>query len=493
MVSRHLKKHMFLEKRRAGVLLHPTSLPSGDFGDDAFRFVDFMHAAGLSVWQTLPLGPTHDDRSPYHCLSVHAINPAFVSLHKLVEAGWLADVPASRDPAARDTALQQAYAGLMARGSPDDRAAFEQFRSEHASWLQGYALYQALREESGARPWWEWPPALRDRDVAALAQARARLKDRLALIEFGQFAATRQWQALRTYARDRGILLFGDMPIFVAHDSAAVWANRDCFKLDGQGQPTVVAGVPPDYFSATGQHWGNPHYDWDVMRAQDFRWWVQRLRTEFSRFDFVRMDHFRGFEACWEIPAGEKTAVNGRWAKVPGAALFDRLLAHFGQLPLVAEDLGVITPEVNDLRYRYNLPGMAVLHFAFDGGPENPYLPHNLRSNTVIYTGTHDNDTTASWFEALPAALQLYVVDYLGYGNEPMPWPLIRSAFMSVARLAVIPMQDFLGLGRGQRMNSPGTSNGGNWTWKFSWSDVAPDMASHVRRLLRFYGREAAQ
>ncbi len=484
---------MILDRRRAGVLLHPTSLPGGNFGRDAFRFIDFMHAAGLSVWQTLPLGPTHDDRSPYHCLSVHAIHPALVCMQQLVERGWLAKVPSGSGPSAREAALTQAYAGFFAHASNEDRSAFDKFRTEQAYWLASDALYQALREEQGARPWWNWPKELRDREPAALDRARARLNDRLAVIEFEQFVANRQWQALRAYARERGISLLGDMPIFVAHDSAAVWANRECFKLDARGQPTVVAGVPPDYFSATGQHWGNPHYDWDAMRAQGFRWWIERLQTEFSRFDFVRVDHFRGFEACWEIPAGEKTAVNGRWVKVPGEALFDALLARFGKLSVVAEDLGVITPEVNQLRDRYDLAGMGVRAFAFDGGPENPYLPHNLKLNTAVYTGTHDNDATYSWFETLPAQKQLYVVDYLGYGNEPMPWPLIRAAFMSVARLAVIPMQDLLGLGHGQRMNTPGTSNGSNWTWKFSWSDVAPDLASHTRRLLGFYGREPGQ
>jgi len=478
-----------LARRRAGVLLHPTSLPGGDFGRDAFRFLDFMHAAGLSVWQTLPLGPTHADGSPYHALSVHAINPGFVSLEKLAEEGWLARVPSGIDKDTRAAALAQAQAWLLTHGSAEDRAEFENFCIEHSHWLRGYALYQALREEHGERPWWAWPEKLRDREEQALEAARARLKDVLATIEFIQFVADRQWQALRAYAHSRGILLLGDMPIFVAHDSAAVWANRECFKLNAKGQPTVVAGVPPDYFSASGQHWGNPHYNWENLSQHDFHWWIRRLATEFSRFDFVRVDHFRGFEACWEIPAGEKTAVNGRWVKVPGADLFDELLSHFGHLPLVAEDLGVITPEVNQLRDRYGLPGMAVLQFAFDGGPENPYLPHNIKSNTLVYTGTHDNDTTSSWFEKLPAQKQLYVVNYLGYLYEPMPWPLIRTALMSVARLAVIPLQDLLGLGSGHRMNTPGTSSG-NWAWKFSWSDFAPDLAERTRGLVSVYGRE---
>lgn len=479
-----------IDRRRAGVLLHPTSLPGGDFGPNARYFVDFMRTAGLTVWQTLPLAPTHADRSPYHCLSVHAINPAFISLDALVESGWLTALPANADdPAVRWETLTQAHAGLMARGSAEDRVAYEQFRA-NASWLGDYALYQALREDQKGRPWWEWPPALRDREAAALAQAVARLADRLAVIEFEQFTVSRQWESLRAYANSHGVLLFGDMPIFAARDSSAVWANRDCFKLDAAGRPIVVAGVPPDYFSTTGQRWGNPVYDWDRLRKRGFDWWIARMETELSRFDLVRVDHFRGFESCWEIPGNETTAINGQWVKGPGEALFDALINRFGRLPVVAEDLGLITPEVTALRENYGMPGMAVLQFAFDGGPDNPYLPHNLKPDTVIYTGTHDNDTTRSWFEHLSAQQQLRVVDYFGYLHEPMPWPLIRAALMSVARLAIIPMQDLLGFGQGYRMNTPGTAANTNWSWRFSWSDVPPDLAQGLKRLVGLYGRE---
>lgn len=474
-----------LDRRRAGVLLHPTSFPSGDLGPDVERFLDFMQAAGLSVWQTLPIGPTHSDGSPYHSLSVRAIGPQLISLDRLAKAGWLTDVPA--DPAARRAALVRAHEGFRARASADDRAAFEQFYERERGWLREYALYQALREENGERPWWMWSPELRDRDRKALSAAGNRLAARLQHTYFEQFVAVGQWQAARERTRERGILLFGDMPIFVAHDSAEVWAHRACFKLDETGQPRVVAGVPPDYFSAQGQRWGNPLYDWEYLSAHKFEWWIARLATELARFDIVRVDHFRGFEACWEIPAQDETAVNGRWVKVPGEALFDALLRRFKKLPLVAEDLGLITPEVHRLRTRYGLPGMAVLHFAFEGGSTNPYLPHNIERDQVAYTGTHDNDTTLGWFESLTQEQQGRVREYLS-SNEPMPWLLVRVALMSVARLAVIPWQDFLGLGRGHRMNMPGT-NVGNWGWKFDWSQVAPELPVRVRHLVELYGR----
>lgn len=477
-----------LDKRRAGVLLHPTSLPGGDFGPDAEYFLDFMQSAGLSVWQTLPLGPTHADRSPYHCLSVHAISPELVSLARLHAKGWLPRAPAAVDAAARGSAVRQAHAGLLARGAPQDRVAFERFAEEQSGWLDNYALYRALREEHGERPWWEWPQPLRDREPKALAQAQERLAGRLAVIRFEQFVAVSQWQEVRAHAARRGIRLLGDMPIFVAHDSAEVWAEQQRFQLDDVGQPRVVAGVPPDYFSKEGQRWGNPLYDWEFMRAHGFAWWIARLTTELARFDLVRVDHFRGFEACWEIPAGDATAVNGKWVKVPGEALFDAFLAEFGRLPLVAEDLGLITPEVDRLRDRYGLPGMVVLQFAFEGGADNPYLPHNTESNRVVYTGTHDNDTTLGWFEGLSPEQQGRVREYLGIGDEPMPWPLIRAALMSVGRWAIVPMQDLLGLGRGHRMNMPGTG-AGNWGWKFAWADVPEDLAARTKRLVELYGR----
>jgi len=477
-----------LDKRRAGVLLHPTSLPSGDLGADADAFLDFLQAAGLTVWQMLPLGPTHAERSPYHCLSVHAISPSLVSLGRLVERGWLKQAPVAGDVSARRAALQQAHAGLQSRAPAQDRAEFDRFCTEQAAWLESYVLYRALREEQGEKPWWEWPTALRDRETKALAEAENRLSRRRGELRFQQFAAGTQWHALRAQAQARKILLFGDMPIFVAHDSAEVWAEPQRFKLDALGQPRVVAGVPPDYFSAGGQRWGNPLYDWEFMRAHKFSWWVGRLATELSRFDLVRVDHFRGFEACWEIPASEPTAINGEWVSAPGAALFETFLKKFGRLPLVAEDLGLITPEVEALRDRFGLPGMSVLQFAFESDAENPYLLHNIEANRVVYTGTHDNDTTLGWFDELSDDKRRRVREYLANRDEPMPWALLRAALMSVGRWAIVPMQDLLGLGAGNRMNRPGTGTD-NWGWKFAWPQVTPDLAPRVRQLIELYGR----
>jgi 4-alpha-glucanotransferase len=385
--------------------------------------------------------------------------------------------------------LTQAHTTFMRRASESEIQAFEAFINAQAHWLEDYALYRALRREFSGQAWFQWPAPLRDREPEALAAARARLIDEIAHVCFEQFVFERQWQALRAHAHERDLLLFGDMPIFVAHDSVDVWAQRDYFMLDADGQPTVVAGVPPDYFSAQGQRWGNPLYRWKRMQTDGFRWWIARMTTEFRRFDLLRVDHFRGFEACWEIPAADETAVNGRWVRVPGEALFESLLRHFGSLPLVAEDLGMITPEVLALRDKYELPGMEILQFAFDSGADNPYLPHNHRKMGVVYTGTHDNDTTLAWFENLPAERQLRVVEYLGYPHEPMPWPLVRAALASVSQLAIVPMQDILALGRGQRMNTPGT-NGGNWSWRFRWEQIAPDLGERLLRMAQLYGRE---
>ena len=473
-----------LDRRRAGVLLHPTSLPSGDFGADAWRFIDLLAESGLTVWQMLPLGPTHEDLSPYHALSVHAFSPLLINPTRLAEWGW---IPAGMG-GGRAAQLAAAYAWWSRHADADLRAEAEAFFDIAGHWLEDYALFSALREREQHQPWWQWPAALRDRAPAALEAARRELAEAIDRVRFEQFVAARQWHALRAHADERGVRLFGDMPIFVAHDSAEVWARRDCFRLDAAGQPVAVAGVPPDYFSATGQRWGNPLYDWERLAGRGFDWWIERVRTEFARFDLVRVDHFRGFEACWEIPASAQTAVEGAWREVPGAALFDALRDEFHSLPLVAEDLGLITPAVHALRERYAMPGMLVLQFGFDGSPENPYVPHRHHIDRVVYTGTHDNDTTRSWFEGLDAQAQLRVVDYLGFQHEPMPWPMIRAAFSSVAQLAVVPMQDLLGAGRGHRMNTPGTTQG-NWKWRFEWSELSPPLVSRLRHLVGLYGR----
>ncbi len=488
MTKRHAKhQSSILDRRRAGILLHPTSLPSGELGADAYRFVDFLAAAGISVWQVLPLGPTHEDRSPYQCMSTHAGSELLVNLALLVEWGWLTeqDIAAKDDHATALRTARQAFAHAPAAA----QRGYQSFLTGHNHWLDDYALYRALRAQHQGMAWWEWPVAVRDRSDSALAQARVDLDEAIEQIRFEQFLFFRQWEALRHYANTKGVLLFGDLPIFVAHDSADVWAQREYFAIDAHGKLLTVAGVPPDYFSATGQRWGNPHYRWERMQDDGFAWWLTRLRTQLELYDLVRIDHFRGFEAYWEIPAEEETAINGRWVQAPGEAFFATLHRHFDPLPLIAEDLGVITHEVDALRRKYHLPGMKILQFAFEGGPDNPYLPHRHERNSVVYTGTHDNDTTLGWFDSLSDELRAHVLDYLGAGAErPMPLPLMRAALASVACLAMLPMQDVLELGEGHRMNTPGTTKG-NWTWRFAWDQLPEGLADRLRKLVWMYGR----
>ena len=482
-------------RRRAGVLLHPTSLPggagNGDLGPDAYRFIDLLVDCGISLWQTLPLGPTHEDLSPYQCLSVHAGDSRLISLQVLHEQGWLEDagLDASRDPdVQRRLRLAAAHDGFQQRASAEEREAFALFACEHAGWLEDFALYQALRSEYGGKAWYQWPRAVCDRQPAALARERKRLAGQIEQVRFEQFLFYRQWKHLRHYANERGVLLFGDIPIFVAHDSADVWAHREWFSVDAHGQSQVVAGVPPDYFSATGQRWGNPHYRWDALQQDGYRWWVERIRSQMEMFDLMRIDHFRGFEAYWEIDAQAETAIDGRWVKGPGDGFFQALKAELGDLPLVAEDLGVITPEVTTLRERFGLPGMKILQFAFDGVADNPYLPHNHEVLSVVYTGTHDNNTTLGWYQELPDDQRWRVHHYLGDSAEAMPWLLVRSALASVARLAVIPMQDLLGLDGSHRMNVPGVAEG-NWRWRFSWDQLHEEHSARLRDWIRLYGR----
>lgn len=482
-------------QRRAGVLLHPTSLPggagNGDLGPEAYRFVDFIADCGLRLWQTLPLGPPHEDLSPYQCLSVHAGNFRLISLQLLVDQGWLDDAVLDESgdlDAQRKVRLTAAYNGFQRKASEEERESFVLFKKDHARWLDDFALYQAVRTGHGGRAWYNWPDALRDRDADALDGERKRLAAQLEQVYFEQFLFYRQWKQLRCYANDRGVLLFGDIPIFVAQDSADVWAHREWFFVDESGQLEVVAGVPPDYFSETGQRWGNPHYRWDVLKNDGFGWWLERIRSQMEMFDLVRIDHFRGFEAYWEIDAQAETAIDGRWVKGPGESFFQVLKQVFGDLPLVAEDLGVITPEVTALRKQFELPGMKILQFAFDGSSDNPYLPHNHEELSVVYTGTHDNNTTLGWYHELSDEQREAVRHYLGDSSEPMPALLVRTALASVARLAVIPMQDILGLDAAHRMNIPGITEG-NWRWRFEWDQVQPEHRQRLQDWIRLYGR----
>ena len=400
-----------LDRRRAGVLLHITSLPgslgNGDIGHSAYRFVEFLASAGVSVWQMLPLGPTHADGSPYQSLSIHAGNPMLISLDWLVDKGWLerhdlVDCAASNSNL-RSMCLQLAFDGFYRYADESTKRSYETFCQVNAYWLDDFSLYYALRQKLSGLSWQDWPAELRERQPDALILAKRELCDSLAHLQFEQFIFYEQWQQLKEYANQKGVFMFGDMPIFVSEDSADVWAKQDYFDLGDDGRPRVVAGVPPDYFSETGQRWGNPQYDWQRMQADGFSWWIDRLRSQLKLFDWVRIDHFRGFESYWEIPASEPTAINGRWVMAPGDKLLATLRETFGGLPLIAEDLGVITSEVEALRDRFSLPGMKILQFAFDGAADNYYLPHNHQRNCVVYTGTHDNDTTLAWFDALSA------------------------------------------------------------------------------------------
>lgn len=482
------RRHGFLDRRRAGVLLHPTSLPSGTLGDDAYRFVDFLAASGFGVWQFLPLGPTHGEfGSPYQCLSVHAGNPWLIDARALVREGWVSeqDIKSTADFHAL---LARARAGFENTAAPQLRNDYAMYLHANAHWLDDYALFQALRRACGNKHWIDWDTPLRDRDTYALAAARAQHAESIELVRFEQFVFHRQWKRLKDYANKKDVLLFGDMPIFVAHDSADVWAQRDQFYVDAHGHLLSMAGVPPDYFSSTGQLWGNPHYNWDAMIVDDFRWWRQRCRGQAVWMDILRIDHFRGFEAYWEIPAGAQTAIDGRWVKAPGDALFTSVCTQFPQMKVVAEDLGIITPEVTALRHRHGFPGMKILQFAFDSDASNPYLPHNCTVGSVAYTGTHDNDTTVGWYNTLSPESRTRVAEYLGHPSEAMPWPLIRAALECVSQLAVIPMQDLLALDGSHRMNTPGTVEG-NWRWRYQWQQVDPGLVTRMRTMLELYRR----
>ncbi|MBS3964305.1 MAG: 4-alpha-glucanotransferase [Methylomonas sp.] len=487
----------FLNQRRAGVLLHVTSLPgpdnTGDMGAEAFNFVNFLHDVGASVWQTLPLTMPHSDGSPYQCLSSHAGNPALISLNWLVEKGWLsrnelcADCHGSYE-FSKSCQIAKAFSGFEVLASDADRLDYQRFCADKAGWLDDFSLFVALRNLFGHKSWCQWPDALKQRHPQALRQSRKLLKSVIDAIKFEQYVFFKQWHELKSYAAEKGVMIFGDIPIFVSYDSADVWANRDVFKLDDSGEMAVVAGVPPDYFSATGQRWGNPHYDWQYLEQTQFRWWLDRIESQYELFDILRIDHFRGLEAAWEIPANEDTAVNGKWVQAPGGALLQAIQNEFPDLRLVAEDLGIITDGVEALRDDFNLPGMKILQFAFDGHCNNPYLPMNYTPNSVAYTGTHDNDTTQGWFEALNDTDKHRVYDQLGWSSLPMPCALVYTAMMSVAALAIVPMQDVLRLGSAHRMNTPGTVEG-NWRWRFAWNQLDEDKVGRLAHFIRLSNR----
>ncbi len=490
--------------RQSGILLHPTSLPGpygiGSLGAEAFAFLDFLEQTGQSVWQILPLGPTGYGDSPYSAFSAFAGNPLLISPERLVEAGDLdpEDIEGVAMPEGEAhfgfaysyklRLLHKAAERFHRQGREERRLAYGEFHAHQGYWLNDYALFRALRQHFDDQPWNQWPQDIRRREESALGFWREELNGSILVHKYAQFIFFEQWFALKQYANSRGVRILGDIPIYVSFDSADVWANPHLFYLDEEQNPTLVAGVPPDYFSETGQRWGNPMYRWERLAEQGFSWWLARFRWNLSQTDLVRIDHFRGFEACWAVPAEEETAINGSWMPVPGEELFQHLQREFGQAPIVAEDLGVITPEVEALRDRFAFPGMRVLQFAFGSGPDNPYLPYNLPRNCVIYTGTHDNDTTLGWWKSLPKQEKEAVRAYLGNSGRDMPWELIRLAMASVADLSIFPLQDILSLDARARMNTPGKP-GGNWQWRFPPHALTPEIRQRLLEMTRTYGR----
>lgn len=504
--------------RASGILLHPTSLPGaggiGDLGQAAYAFVDFLAETGQSLWQVLPLGPTGYGDSPYQCFSAFAGNPLLISLETLVEEGWLTAEDLAEAPAFhaervdygpviefKNRLLWQAHDNFKAKATETDKAAYLAFVERSKSWLEDYAMFRALKDEHGGAEWTKWEPYLRQRENQALHFFRENHAAQISGQRFFQYCFFKQWKRLAEYAASKDIKLIGDVPIFVAHDSADVWAHPELFYLDDAGHPTKVAGVPPDYFSETGQLWGNPLYRWDLMHRNGYHWWIERIRATLAQVDLVRLDHFRGFEKYWAVPAGETTAINGQWEEGPGAALFDAIQNAFdGELPLIAEDLGFITPAVHQLREAFDLPGMRILQFAFGTDPQaDEFKPYNYPRNCVVYTGTHDNDTAIGWFTAgvgdstrSQAEVQEerdFVLQYLGTDGHEIHWDLIRLALASAANTAIIPLQDVLGCGSEARMNVPARESG-NWGWRYQAEQLTPEIRQRLKELTNIYGRD---
>jgi 4-alpha-glucanotransferase len=495
---------MNLHQRSAGVLLHITSLPGphgiGDFGPEAYHYVDWLVSAGQRLWQLLPTTPIGPGHSPYQSVSAFAGSPLMVALEPLVASGWLAPphlpkggfdavrVDYPRVELWRIDQLRSACEGFFDRGADDDRIAFSTWCAAQSHWLDDYVLFMAFQNANGGLPWWLWPQAARKREPAALAHARREYAAEIAFWQFVQWCFDSQWASIKTYANERGVSIMSDLPIFIAHHSADCWARPDLYQLDDDFQPTVIAGVPPDAFSDEGQRWGNPLYRWDRMAREDYAWWTARVRRALAHADVFRIDHFRGFAAYWEVPATCPTAIEGRWVPGPGKAIFDALARALGPLPIVAEDLGVITPDVTALRDGCGFPGMRILQFAFGDNAANPYLPHNHTPTSVVYTGTHDNDTSIGWWHNAQPRERAYAGSYLAASADQIHWAMIRAACNSVANMAIFPMQDVLGLDGAHRMNTPGTP-ALNWTWRFDWSMVGSEPARRLGMMTAASGR----
>jgi 4-alpha-glucanotransferase len=502
--------------RCSGILLHVTSLPGGhgigDLGESAYEFVQFLSGSGQKIWQVLPLSPTGYGDSPYQCFSAFAGNPLLIALSALQEQGLLshedlADAVDLPDGQVDYVAVSALKLGLLRKAAENffalpqtSRDAFDIFYRTNADWLEDYALFMACKQMYKGIAWMHWDQGIRRRDPVALNQWREKLGNETNLHKFAQFEFFLQWKKLKTHCNNLGISIMGDLPIYVAHDSADVWAHPELFRLDENSKPTAVAGVPPDYFSATGQLWGNPLYRWDVLAASGYKWWIDRFRASFKMFDMVRLDHFRGFEAYWEVPANALTAAAGKWVKGPGANLFRAVQDELKDLPIVAENLGVITPEVENLRQQFGFPGMSILQFAFGTDPQGPsFRPHNYAHELVAYTGVHDNDTTVGWWtssgpgDSTRSAADIrdereFTRSYLNFEDEPIHWVFIRAIMASVAAVAIAPMQDVLGLGNQARMNLPGTVTG-NWKWRYQREALTKEVSDRLRKLAVLYGR----
>ncbi|HEV2526832.1 MAG TPA: 4-alpha-glucanotransferase [Thermomicrobiales bacterium] len=494
--------------RVSGVLLHPTSFPGphgiGDLGPAAFRFVDWLTVAKQRRWQVMPLGPTGYGDSPYASPSAFAGNPLLVSLEWL--GGELLLTPEDFGEVPHFDAgqvnfgavygfkmplLERAFDRFNATANDEMRTAFDAFCTEEDAWLDDYAIFQAVKRANDHAAWWQWPEDLKLHRPAALEAAREEHADRIAFEKWVQYIFRRQWTGLKRYANDRDIQIIGDIPIFVAMDSADVWGNQSVFRLDEQGNPQVIAGVPPDYFSPTGQLWGNPHYDWATLRETGYQWWIDRVKAILAQVDIVRVDHFRGFAAAWAVPYGSDTAEPGRWEEAPGRELFLAIRAALGDVPFIAEDLGIITEDVDALRLGLGIPGMKVLQFGYDAGAKNVYLPHNFERETVVYSATHDNQTTIGWFNSITDEQRATVQRYLGLDGSDIAWDFIRQGLASVANVAIFPLQDIMRLGDEARMNTPGRL-GGNWTWRYRDDQLARETAEGLGELATTYGRVPA-
>ena len=491
--------------RASGVLLHPTSLPGpfgvGDLGTEAFTFVDFLAGSGQTYWQTLPLGPAGAGDSPYSAFSAFAGNTLLISPEKLVgdallDIGEISFASKSNGKSAecgsvekwKHDLIENAFERFQGGNYREIRGKYEGFTHENAWWLDDYAMFIAVKRSNGGLPWFKWAEDLKYGHGPVFEESRHQLARQISIEKFAQFLFWRQWSAIRKYANEKNIKTIGDLPIFVALDSADVWCNKPIFKLGTGGQPTVVAGVPPDYFSKTGQRWGNPIYDWDAMRRDNFNWWTARVAFAFRMFDVVRLDHFIGFVRNWEIPAKDVTAENGQWADVPGWDLFETLQRRLGSLPMIAEDLGSLTPAVEQLRDAFGFPGMRVLQYGFGGDANNRDLPHNYVKNSVVYTGTHDNDTTVGWYRNLPGNARKHFRAYFRSNGREPNWDMIRGGYSSNADTVIIPLQDILGLDSRSRMNTPSTKNG-NWKWRMAEGELSHDLEKRLYELTKLYGR----